>query len=281
LEDQAADGGCGAGNESEDLAAANAEIPDIQWDRVPTVHWLLADFVISQGSPTFQSGVAYRLVIRNIGEDTHVLNGLAFYDALAIKSVETSAFPGHSGEDHVEEPIGAKGLDGVPKIPEINGISDDDEDFDSANPFAAAPGEDDDSPNPFAAQPGDGDEATDDSDPYSENPVAEIPDDEIPAADDEPVQDNQSAAADGDDQTAAMVDEADADPVPAAWRPLKITEISVEPGHETTIEFIAIRPGVYSLSSARWLSAIFGMFARATIEPPSDDEAETETAAAK
>jgi len=349
------------------------EIPDINWPTVRTVHWLVADYTISPKSPLFQSGQAYRLVIRNTGDRTHVLDGQDFYNALAIKSLKMSAFAGHTGDEHVDEPIGAKGLDGVPTLPKLTALESPEsepEGEDSANPFAGD-GEDGDTSDPFAAKE-EGDEESGDQSTSATNPFAEEPTDDSEAAPakepvdtdvkvkglpepdsdsdseqdmarndeaepEQPVSIIEDAADDNvDDPTGAKKADAEkdiddaADDEPAAtpesdetpptsdddsdiaaneseskddtddenkdiasdedegtettpagevWTPIQISEIAIEPGHETTLEFVAIRPGRYALSSAHVLPTIFGMFTLATIDAPSGETKTAEAAA--
>lgn len=314
------------------------EVPEIEWDKVRTVHWLLADYAISPSSPTFTSGTAYRLVIRNTGLGTHTLDAPDLYAALAIKSVKMSTFAGHTGDNHVDEFIGSRGLKGVPELPEIIEVEDaDDAAADSANPFAAdAASEGDDMADPFAEKPADREVAVEDAAPVDENAAPEqevaVDDEPLPEADaapeqeaaaddkplseDEPAKDEKVEVAEDDaaaptadavtppaedekvevadddavtpptdDSEDMAKDDSDVDSDAAgdqtaesaeAWTPLQISEISVDPGHETTVEFVAIRPGRYGLSSADTLATIFGMFTLATIEPPVT---ETTTAA--
>ncbi len=325
------------------------EIPDIHWPAVRTVHWLVADYTISPKSPLFQSGQAYRLVIRNTGDRTHVLDGQDFFNALAIKSLTMSAFAGHTGDEHVDEPIGPKGQNGVPILPVlIDTASPPDSEADgedSANPFAADDKEGDgetagqsSAANPFAEEPTDDSEAPPakepvDTDVKVKGPAAPEPtvapepkqkmaaddaaksepetiiedaaDDDVDdpaevkkvasdtdiddAADDKPTaspdddvaksDDDRDLAADDDKDVAADDDkETKSTPAGEAWTHLQIAEITIEAGHETTLEFVAIRPGRYPLSSAHVLPTVFGMFTLATIEAPTG---ETKTAKAE
>ena len=333
-----------------------AEVPEVDWDSAKTVHWLLADYVFSPDKPSFIAGTAYRLVIRNTGEGTHVVDAENFFNAVAVKSVEMSAFAGHTGDDHVDEALGPKGLDGVPSIPEINdgevmasesadaasdpfaddaeGKKDEDTD-DAANPFAAKPEdaekreveveEAEDLPEEDKPAPADEPAAEDDTEPKTEmannedtkssdsndvaedddknitedvdNDIADEDDKDVADADDKDVADEDDKdvadddakdvvdeddkdVTDEDDKDVAKKDDDDDAPEGTSqaldWKLMHVTEVSVEPGHETTIEFVAVRPGHYSLSSGDWLATIRGMFTIASIVAP---EVETKTAA--
>ena len=339
------------------------EIPDINWPAVPTVHWLVADYTISPNSPQFQSGQAYRLVIRNTGDRTHVLDGQDFFDALAIKSLTMSAFAGHTGDEHVDEPIGPKGQDGVPKLPVLidtappsgseadgedsaNPFAADDKEGDSSDPFAAEEKGDGETAgqssaaNPFAEKPTDDSEAppakepvdtdvkvkglpepepkqemaaddaaksepktiiedaadddagdpaevkevasdTDIDDAADNEPTASPDDDDKDVASDDDkdvASDDDKDVASDDDKDVASADDKDVASDGKAWTPLQISEITIESGHETTLEFVAIRPGRYPLGSAHVLPTVFGMFTLATIKAPNG---ETKTAKAE
>lgn len=270
-----------------------AEVPEVDWDGAKTVHLLLADYVISPDKPSFTAGTAYRLVIRNTGDDTHVVDAEYFFNAVAIKSVQMSAFAGHTGEDHVDEALGPKGLDGVPSVPDI----DDGEVMASESAEAAESGDKadtdaDDAANPFAAKPEEAEETE-----ASVEQTAETPEEDKPAPADEPksemavdedkpapASESESAAQadDADENTEVAEKDGDNDDAPESassapdWELVRVANVSIEPGHVTTIEFIAVRPGHYRLTSGDWLATVRGMSTIASIVAP---EAETKTAA--
>ena len=143
-------------------------------------------------------------------------------------------------------------------------------------------------------KPADDDSAMDADKPADDEPAAEdsqtadadSSDETKPADDDSAMDadkpaDDEPAAEDKDEAVAADAGTedtgAESQPDAAAWEPLQVTEIAIEPGHETTVEFVAVRPGSYGLSSADWIPTILGMFTLAIIEAPA---AEAETAAA-
>jgi len=269
-----------------------AEVPEVDWDGAKSVHWLLADYVFSPDKPTFTAGKAYRLVIRNTGEGTHIVDAENFFNAVAVKSVEMSAFAGHTGDDHVDEALGPKGLDGVPSVPEIDdgevmasesaeAASDpfadkpedaeankDEDTDDAANPFAAKPDDDGDKD---VADDGDKDVADDDNKDVADDDNKDVADD-----DDKDVAEKDDDSDDAPDGTSTEGTSPEGTSKVLDWKLMRVAEVSVEPGHETTIEFIAVRPGHYSLSSGDWLATIRGMFTVASIVAP---EPETKTAA--
>ena len=250
----------------------------VQWDRIKSVHWLLAEYLFSPEDPSFTQGSAYRLVIRNTGEKRHVIVADDFFRAIAVKTLQISAFAGHTGEDHVDESLGPVGLKGVPVIPVIPDselMSGEADLTATANPFAAEPEEDD--------QASDGDEesetapiesaedvAPDDDVSREPTEVAEIPTDDEPTT--EPLAETSDDPKEADETSAEMVEMVDV----IDWAILPVTEIAVEPGHETIIEFVAVRAGRYDLYNGNVLSTIRGMFTTASIIDP---QAETKTAA--
>ena len=180
-----------------------AEIPMVDWKKARQFRMLMTEFAFSPKEPTFVAGDAYRLILRNAGEETHIITGTNFWRAIAIRNIVLATWMPHGSNGHVDKQVGPKGADLLPVLPkafELDTIVDKTR-ADSAkaqakkaavvkaaeeayeaekkqggveaeeadNPFAA-PAEDDEgvsADDPFAAKTEDTDEATEAEDPFA------------------------------------------------------------------------------------------------------------------
>ena len=209
-----------------------AEIPVVDWQKARHFRMLMTEFAFSPTEPKFVAGDAYRMVLRNGGEETHILTGTNLWRAIAIRNIEITSWLPHGSDGHVDKPVGPKNADRVPKLPESTSLQtvvdktraesakaqakikaieeaatkayEDKKKAEDApeadNPFAA-PAEDGEagasSDDPFAAEPEDADETASADDPFAEKPAEN---DETASADDpfaeKPEENDETASAD-------------------------------------------------------------------------------------
>ncbi len=209
-----------------------AEIPVVDWQRARHFQLLMTEFAFSPTEPKFVAGDAYRMVLRNGGEETHILTGTHLWRAIAIRNIEITPWLTHGSDGHVDKPVGPKNADRVPKLPESTALETvvDKTRAESAktqakikaiedaaakayeakkeaggepeadNPFAA-PAEDGEAgaaaDDPFAAEPEEADETASADDPFAEKAEDN---DETASADDpfaeKPEDNDETASAD-------------------------------------------------------------------------------------
>jgi hypothetical protein len=197
---------------------ATSEIPVVNWSEARQVHMLATEFAFSPNDPVFKAGVPYRLVIRNVGDNEHVLKGSHFLRAIAVHQVKLTEFTSHGNDGHGDKAIGPDKSDGVPKLPPLKKGTRDlvaennaeaiaeakagnsgNSGKEAADPFAATNAEEDgeedgdeeagdgdgdstdEAANPFAAKDeGDADEdAGEAANPFAAKPEGESEDDDV------------------------------------------------------------------------------------------------------
>ncbi|MBT3700654.1 MAG: hypothetical protein HOE62_21655 [Alphaproteobacteria bacterium] len=155
---------------------ATSEIPVVNWSDVREVHMLATEFAFSPNDPVFKAGVPYRLFIRNVGDNEHVLRGAHFLRAIAVHQVKLTEFTSHGNDGHVDKAIGPDNADGVPEIPPVKQGARDLVAENNAEAIAEAqagkPGQE--AADPFAAKGADedADEEAEDGDEGAANPFA-------------------------------------------------------------------------------------------------------------
>jgi hypothetical protein len=221
---------------------ATSEIPVVNWSQAREVHMLATEFAFSPNDPVFKAGVPYRLFIRNVGDNEHVLKGLHFLRAIAVHQIKLTEFTSHGDDGHGDKAIGPDKSDGVPELPPIKEgtrdlVAENNAEAiaeaqggksgkEAADPFAATDAEEDaddagdgdeEAANPFAAKDdGDADEdASEAANPFAAKPDEESEDDAASddQASDVQTSDDQNADDQADDKenVAAKIEDDDGD----------------------------------------------------------------------
>jgi len=203
-----------------------AEIPAVDWQKARHVQLLMTEFAFSPTEPKFVAGDAYRMVLRNGGEETHILTGTNLWRAIAIRNIEITPWLTHGSDGHVDKPVGPKNADRVPKLPastQLETVVDKtraesaktqakikaiEEAAAKAYEEGKAAGGEPEADDPFAEKPEESDETASADDPFAENPEES---DETASADDPFAEDPEEGddTASADDPFAEKPDESD------------------------------------------------------------------------
>jgi len=217
-----------------------AEIPAVDWQKARHVQLLMTEFAFSPTEPKFVAGDAYRMVLRNGGEETHILTGTNLWRAIAIRNIEITPWLTHGSDGHVDKPVGPKNADRVPKLPastQLETVVDKtraesaktqakikaiEEAAAKAYEEGKAAGGEPEADDPFAEKPEESDETASADDPFAEKP------EESDAAEEDPF------AAKTEEDDSPIETEGPADENPAETEELKETETAdIEDGDET------------------------------------------------